>query len=462
MKKYIIISILIIFFVCSCSKKTNTIDSPPVQVEGSNDDLSTIELPAPEDFGGGSFNITFSKLLVNRNNFKHIYQKTTGITCGGSACLPTSYMIARAIVYPNRAFSVRELNNIIEGMGTVCGTGTGITKCQTYAKNDIGTCNPSIPGTTDREIAKKYIKDNLQKGLPVISLVRIKAATSPSSSSYLSESTGFGHFVTIVGLELTTNGTGSIVYYFDPLDKTGVIREANYTTFLNSCLAGSSANLYNIIGVGCEVDVPTSTNDIDKNMLVYWSFDNNNGSDESGNQNNAYNTTGFSFIEGVNGTALNKTNMVGYTTSFYHSNAISMTNEVSFSFWLKRYNNNSGNTFSFLDILNENTSSSVQPGITGSTNQFYFGYSSHNIYTEATLFNDNNYHHIVVNVNNDKIDLYIDGQLKNSLNPIPIVPMPTSLKIGLLCNGNASIDQFRIYNKFLSVEEISKLYVLKK
>lgn len=462
MKRFIPILILLALLFNSCSKEDDVIENPPTQTEDTNGDLSSIEIPAPEDFGGGALDVTFSKLLVNRNDFKHMYQKTNGVTCGGSACLPTSYMMARAIVYPNRTFSVQELNTIINGMGTVCGTGTGITKCQTYAKNDIGSCNPSIPGTTIRETAKNYIKDNLEKGLPIISLVRIKNGTATSSPNYLSETTGSGHFVTIVGLELTASGTGSTIYYLDPLDHTAIVREANYSTFLNSCLAGSSANLYNIIAIGCASDVPVLSNEIDKNMLVYWDFDNNNGSDGSGNQNNAYNTSGFSFVTGINGTALNKTNMVGYTTSVYHSNSISMTNNVAFSFWLKRYNNNSGNTFSILDILNENNSSSVQPGITGSTNQLYFGYSTHNIYTSASMFNDNNYHHIVVNINSDKIDLYIDGQLKNTSNPTYVVPMPTSLKIGLLPNGNASIDQFRIYNKLLTTDEITKLYTLKK
>ncbi len=248
------------FWTTTASAPICTI-TPPAPSNDTSSDLTNILLPDPEDYGNGSnSDVSFAKLLVNGTSFQQIYQKTSGISCGGSACLPTSYMIARAINYPNRNFSIQELNSIISGMGMVCGVGTGIVQCQTYAKSDIGTCNPSLAGTTNRETAKNYIKDNIEKGLPVISLILIKSNTSTSSTNYLSETTGLRHFVTIVGIKLTTTGIGSTIFYIDPLDQTKIVREADYTTFLNSCLAASSANLYNLLAIGCEADVTGGNN----------------------------------------------------------------------------------------------------------------------------------------------------------------------------------------------------------
>ncbi|MEQ1553689.1 MAG: hypothetical protein ABL929_05905, partial [Ferruginibacter sp.] len=235
--------------------KTKDLITEESAISDANNNLEFIEIPAPEDLGNGATeNVIFGKIIVNGTNFKHIYQKTIGVTCGGQACLPTSYMIARAVVYPNRNFSVQELNSIVSTMGTSCTDGTSISKCQSYAKSDLGTCNPSIPKTKIRDEAKNYIKNNLEKGLPIITLVSIKGGTSTSSPNYISEVKAFGHFVTIVGLELTTTESGSKIFYIDPLDQTKTLRETSYKTYLNSCLSASSSNLYNIIAIGCEVN----------------------------------------------------------------------------------------------------------------------------------------------------------------------------------------------------------------
>ena len=89
--------------------------------------------------------------------------------------------------------------------------------------------------------------------------------------------------------------------------------------------------------------------------------------------------------------------------------------------------------------------------------------------SDNTSFNDGNWYHLVVNYSDVGLRVYIDNSLiyaYSSMNSQPIYHNPDGgYSIGK--DGNhwtdyfeGSIDDFRIYNRALSIEEIQTLYEL--
>ena len=262
-KRFLNFSVLLcfvfsVFLVGSCQKK----DETPAQTQQEDASTSLNEVgdaePTP-DLGSGlsGVAIEFSRMIVqDATAYRHFYQKSA-ITCGGDVCLATSYMMGRGIIYPSKPFSAQELDRIRIGMRTSCPGGASITNGYSFARTDIGSCQPTNEWT-DRETAKNNIRKWLASGLPVISLVRITAGSQITASGR------FNHFVLIVGLDYTVGGVGSVVYFIDPLSRVAQIRQANYTNFLNAMSAASSTGRYNFMPVGCEKDAlpvvtPTQT-----------------------------------------------------------------------------------------------------------------------------------------------------------------------------------------------------------
>jgi hypothetical protein len=267
-KRFLNFSVLLcfvfsVFLVGSCQKKDET--PAQTQQEDTNTGLNEVGDAEPTpDLGSGlsGVAIEFSRMIVqDATAYRHFYQKSA-ITCGGNVCLAASYMMGRGIIYPSKPFSAQELDRIKTGMRTVCSgdpdkLGASITNGYSFARTDIGSCQPPNEWV-DRETAKNNIRKWLASGLPVISLVRITAGSQITASGR------YNHFVLIVGLDYTVGGVGSVVYFIDPLSRVAEIRQANYTNFLNAMSAASSSSKYNFMPVGCEKDAlpvvtPTQT-----------------------------------------------------------------------------------------------------------------------------------------------------------------------------------------------------------
>lgn len=183
----------------------------------------------------------YEKKIVSGTGYRHFCQ-LNGNYYPGVACLPTSYMMARGIVYSNRAVSSAELTVIAKGMYTSSG-GTSIVNASAFAKKDIGSCNLDISqtNTSDKVQAKTNIKNAIVASRPMVALVYPNIASSGSMA----------HFVAIVGVRLTSSDDTSIIYYIDPLSRSAGVLEVSLTKFLTSMKSASSMGIYNLLRVGC-------------------------------------------------------------------------------------------------------------------------------------------------------------------------------------------------------------------
>lgn len=177
--------------------------------------------------------VVFEKQLVNGSNYSHYYQKNSPYY-GGYACIPTSYMIARKIVYPNKAFSTDELVRISKGMN-LQSWGTSITNASNFAKSDIGSCNLTVQANGDVNWAKNYIKDAINANRPLLAVTNLRSL----------------HIVTIVGIKLTNSDDTGIIYYIDPYDTSANVRTYKLSTFLSSMRSASSYGYHNLLRIGC-------------------------------------------------------------------------------------------------------------------------------------------------------------------------------------------------------------------
>lgn len=213
---------LLFIFISSCSNDVAITDdkNDPIEWDYDSDFLNFEEL-VPE-----GANIVFDKVIID-DNFSFMYQKTSGIDCGSSACLPTSYMMARKIVLPNAKFSVSELNSIASNLNMVCGEGASIDNAAKLAIKDFGDLTSAKLRTDDRTRVKNEIQLYLDNYLPIIARIEV-------SKSKVVTYINAAHFVVIVGLKLTNVGTGSTIFYIDPLSKYKKYSTCDYSTFLNS------------------------------------------------------------------------------------------------------------------------------------------------------------------------------------------------------------------------------------
>jgi hypothetical protein len=176
---------------------------------------------------------SYFKQLVSDGNYNHFCQLNS-VNNPGMACIPTSYMIAKKIVYPNSIFTSTELNRISNGMG-LTGSGTSITAAQNFAKSDIGSCNASVYVNSDVLSTTNYIVSSLNAGRPLIGVTNLATR----------------HIVTVVGLKLSSNNQNSLIYYIDPLSKVAGVKEMSLLNFLSSMRSASDYGNHNFLKIGC-------------------------------------------------------------------------------------------------------------------------------------------------------------------------------------------------------------------
>lgn len=248
--------VVLAFF--SCNKDE---DSPNVETETSDvaDDLSDMEFDPEEPIVEGEFATESFQVLIQEDSYCHFYQ-INAKRCGGRACLPTTYMMLRKMVYPDRECSREELDKIMGEIGIDTRDGCdnpgskfrAIWNLAPYAGQDIGACQPNHTSghvTTNRELAKDRISSWLNKGLPILGLITSRKNGTPDLNG------GYRHWVGIVGLDFKVGGTGSVVYYINSMSTIAKIYKIDYTLFLDAMKAASpEKGNYNIFPIGCEED----------------------------------------------------------------------------------------------------------------------------------------------------------------------------------------------------------------
>jgi hypothetical protein len=253
-KTKILLIVFSLFFVAcqdNTPEKANTDDQ--------NDDLSSVDLGGiaekQNDVKQTYEKVLFDKLIVS-SNYAHFYQKDA-TRCGGNICLADAIMMASKIHDTKRIVDAKELDRIAVAIKIVpkcvagfIGDGANFLRKELGSKqrsNEAYASTNSNPALDKgRDLLKTAIQAQLSINKPTVALVRITASGLITTNT----TSTFRHFVVIVGLKYVEGGTGSIISYIDPLDRTAKIRTADYTTFLSSIKAASTIASYNIIRVG--------------------------------------------------------------------------------------------------------------------------------------------------------------------------------------------------------------------
>lgn len=213
---------------------------------------------------------------------------------------------------------------------------------------------------------------------------------------------------------------------------------------------------------------------LNNGLVAYYPF-NGNANDESGNGNNGT-LFGPAFISDKNGKSNSALSFNGTSNYIKVNDNPSLRLSIgSFSFWISYTSTSKMNIFQKIDFLtanNQNYSAEVNDyanllsgmRVLGSYQGNCTKLSPMGILTSPFSANDNKWHHLTFVLEANKISLYLDGVLRNSLqtngsmNPCP----GGDLFIGRGWSDfplwlNARLDEFRIYNRVLTQEEITYL-----
>jgi hypothetical protein len=242
----------------------------------------------------------------------------------------------------------------------------------------------------------------------------------------------------------------------------------------------SSSLLGDTLLVGCkkylipgikDLNAPSTINN---GLVAYYPF-NGNANDESGNNNNGT-LFGPAFISDKSGKSNSALNFNGSSNYIKISdNPTLRLTEASFSFWISYTSTEKMEIFQKIDFLtatNANYSAEINDyanllsgmRVGGTYQGNCTRTSPFSQLTSTFNANDNKWHHLTFIMQANKISLYLDGILKNTLITTGLMN-PCSggdLFIGRGWNDfplwlNAKLDEFRIYNRALTQEEITYL-----
>jgi len=125
-----------------------------------------------------------------------------------------------------------------------CGGSISITKLRDFAQNYDNSVTdyllkPTNKNSTGRFEITKYM------------LAHLNTHHTPFIALALDEASGKGHYLIGWGIKWKAGGTGSTIYYTDPLDSDGdyysTVKSVSLTTFLNWMRDNPNASYYNCL-----------------------------------------------------------------------------------------------------------------------------------------------------------------------------------------------------------------------
>ena len=205
-------------------------------------------------------------------------------------------------------------------------------------------------------------------------------------------------------------------------------------------------------------------------LVAWWPF-NGNANDESGNGNNGT-VNGATLTADRNGStnaAYNFTNSLN-VINIPHSSSLNLSGAMSFSFWL-----NSTDVNAHQVIMNKATGGTsnsyilqLSPG-NDTKNKIWLncgGLTQISQLSNPVITSNNQWYHVTVVYDLQKVSFYINGQLTNTYSPLTSsTPTNTNpLTIGRDDDASNStsfkgkLDDIAIYNRALTQEEVTALY----
>ena len=216
--------------------------------------------------------------------------------------------------------------------------------------------------------------------------------------------------------------------------------------------------------------------DLNDGLVAYYSFDNCNANDDSGNGHDGVIQGNPQCVDGVSGKAFYFDGKDDYISIFPD-----IESPFSFTIWFKTSKDTS--ELSGCACAGENLISNENNGSTdhmlGSDvylsilqNRLAFGGSDLNSYSDKSgygkeIINDNRWHFVVATNDGNNIKVYLDKKLTINMNGVRFKIGTKKLNIGYSLNDNpyvkerffnGIIDEVRIYNRALSESEIKQLY----
>ncbi len=194
-------------------------------------------------------------------------------------------------------------------------------------------------------------------------------------------------------------------------------------------------------------------------LISYWNFNENTGSlvnDLQGSNNGTF--SGADWSIGINGTALNFNGDGGKVTIPYHQTLDLTNNNLSISLWIKKEHAQDDGAFIYhrvkyvvrIDKWGKLTFAIYNPE-----------WSDISINWNDRII-DTDWHHIVTTYDGSMIKIYLDGNLMASEETSGNLHAASSdIYIGNQATTNdfeGTIDEVKIYNTALTIEEINQIY----
>jgi hypothetical protein len=210
---------------------------------------------------------------------------------------------------------------------------------------------------------------------------------------------------------------------------------------------------------------------VPSNGLVGWWPFNGNANDESGNGNNGT-VNGATLTSDRNGStnaAYNFTNSLN-VINIPHSSSLNLSGAMSFSFWL-----NSTDVNAHQVIMNKATGGTsnsyilqLSPG-NDTKNKIWLncgGLTQISQLSNPVITANNQWYHVTVVYDLQKVSFYINGQLTNTYSPLTSSTPTNTNPLTIGRDGDASnstsfkgkLDDIAIYNRALTQEEVTSLY----
>jgi len=189
---------------------------------------------------------------------------------GAVLCGPTSYMLGvhmilatKGNVYPSTKAKIGAIYGKLKLFGKFDDDlGMYIGDLQWFCSHyDYPVVKTSYKRTTDRALMKEYIEYNLKSGYPVVVTVQIYANHGATwalhdaelydklgESYYVSKNGSIGHYILLIGIKINADGSG-IVWYKDPLSKSGITQSASYTRVLDAMKYNGNNDYYDAVAL---------------------------------------------------------------------------------------------------------------------------------------------------------------------------------------------------------------------
>lgn len=205
-------------------------------------------------------------------------------------------------------------------------------------------------------------------------------------------------------------------------------------------------------------------NTIDSALILKYSFTNGSLNNEA---DTTHNLTNYGATPTIDRYGIEKKALNFDGDDYLSAGSVSVSGNFTYCAWVKvnQFQNNGPYISSVMGIEDNNNFLLLRIGdITTENNRPQFLMPNLQRLNSNTLLNTNQYYFIVFTYNGKKARFYIDGQLDAEYDLVLNVDINENFYLSRSCGNrymNGTIDDIRVYNRALEIDEIQKLYSYK-